>query len=81
MSDLGVSAKYVLGLIAGHVIWSFGSRRVVGWATADHLRTDLDAVAVTLDGRPRRTFGWKTPAEALDELLLSLQATDVATTG
>jgi Transposase len=29
---------------------------------------DLQAVAVTLNGRPPKTLGWKTPAEALDEL-------------
>ena len=41
---------------------------------------ELDAVAATLNGRPRKTLGWKTPAEALDHLLSSAQATDVATT-
>jgi IS30 family transposase len=31
----------------------------------------LDTVAVGLNGRPRQTLGWDTPAEALDRLLLA----------
>lgn len=30
---------------------------------------ELDAVAATLNGRPRKTLGWRTPAEALESLL------------
>ena len=41
--------------------------------------TDLEAVANTLNSRPRKTLGWRTPAEALDELLRSHPT--VATTG
>ena len=34
-------------------------------------QADLDTVAVQLNGRPRQTLGWDTPAEALDRLLLA----------
>ena len=34
-----------------------------------HTREDLTAVAATLNGRPRKTLEWRTPAEALAELL------------
>jgi IS30 family transposase len=40
---------------------------------------DIEAVAATLNSRPRKTLGWKTPAEALNEHLQSLQNTGVAT--
>ena len=46
-----------------------------------HTAEDLDAVAAALNGRPRKTLGWKTPAEALDEYLQSCQQANVATTG
>jgi transposase, IS30 family len=34
-----------------------------------HTREDLDRVAAELNARPRKTLGWKTPAQALDEVL------------
>jgi IS30 family transposase len=45
-----------------------------------HSADDLAAVATTLNSRPRKTLGWKTPAEALDEHLRSCQQDIVATT-
>jgi IS30 family transposase len=40
----------------------------------------IDAVAAALNSRPRKTLGWKTPAEALNEHLLSVEQAGVATT-
>jgi IS30 family transposase len=34
---------------------------------------EIEAVAAALNSRPRKTLSWKTPAEALNELLLSQQ--------
>ena len=36
-----------------------------------HSKEDLEAVAMALNSRPRKTLGWKTPAEELDKHLLS----------
>jgi IS30 family transposase len=41
---------------------------------------EINAVAHALNTRPRKTLGWRTPAEALDEHLRSLQQPGVATT-
>jgi IS30 family transposase len=51
-----------------------------GTDLARHSRDDLDAVALALNTRPRKTLDWKTPAEALDEFLHSTQQSGVATT-
>ncbi len=45
-----------------------------------HARNDLDAVSHALNSRPRKTLGWKTPAEAMAELLESAQQQSVAST-
>ena len=39
-----------------------------------HSADDLVAVAAALNARPRKTLGWRTPAEAFDEVLRSAQA-------
>jgi IS30 family transposase len=41
---------------------------------------ELEAVALAFNNRPRKTLGWKSPAEALDERLASVAQPGVATT-
>ncbi|WP_264662229.1 IS30 family transposase [Azospirillum canadense] len=43
-----------------------------GTDLAVHDADTLAAIALALNTRPRKTLGWKTPAEALDELLQSI---------
>ena len=45
-----------------------------------HNADDLEAVALALNTRPRKTLGWKTPAETLDELLRMSDTQSVART-
>jgi IS30 family transposase len=41
---------------------------------------DLEAVALALNNRPRKSLGWRTPAEVFEEQLNSIQKAGVATT-
>ncbi len=49
-----------------------------GTSLAPHSRQHLDAVAAELNDRPRKTLGWRSPAQALTQLLS--QPDPVATT-
>jgi len=42
---------------------------------------DLEAVALALNNRPRKSLNWKTPAEVFEEQIRSLQQPGDATTG
>ena len=52
-----------------------------GTDLSQHGTNELSAVAHALNTRPRKTLGWRTPAEALDELLKQNIIECVATTG
>ncbi len=45
-----------------------------------HSPSDLEAIASTLNARPRKTLDYRTPAEALDEHLRSVLQGGVAST-
>ena len=51
-----------------------------GTDLARHSADDLAAVAAALNSRPRKTLGWRTPAEVLDEHLAARRLTPPATT-
>jgi IS30 family transposase len=46
-----------------------------------HSIGELEAVAHAMNTRPRKTLGWKTPAEVLDQFLSQQYEAGVATTG
>ena len=52
-----------------------------GTDLARYSASDLDAVAATLNSRPRKTLGWRTPAEALNEHLLACSILGTAPPG
>jgi IS30 family transposase len=58
----------------------YGSTFRQGTDLTKHSASDLQAVAMALNTRPRKTLDWRTPAEALNDHLLLLQPSGVATT-
>ena len=46
---------------------------------SQHARIRIEAVTASLNGRPRRTLAWRTPAETLAELPASGQASEATT--
>ncbi|GAL98945.1 transposase [Acetobacter tropicalis NRIC 0312] len=52
-----------------------------GTDISQHDTDALDTVAHALNTRPRKTLGWKTPVEALDQLLKQHIIDGVAMTG
>jgi IS30 family transposase len=48
-----------------------------GTDLSTHSSDEIAAVAAALNSRPRKTLAWKTPAEALDQLLISAASGDI----
>jgi IS30 family transposase len=78
-AQIAVDADVEIYFCDPHAPWQRGSNENTsgllrqyfpkGTSLAGHTPQDLAAVADELNGRPRKTLGWKTPAEALAEIL------------
>ena len=78
-AQIAVGADVEIFFCDPHAPWQRGSNENTngllrqyfpkGTSLAGHSPAHLAAVADELNGRPRKTLGWKTPAEALAEVL------------
>ena len=83
-ADIAVAADCAIYFCDPHSPWQRASNENTngllrqyfpkGTSLAGHSPQHLAAVADELNGRPRKTLGWKTPAEAMAEFLDSSQA-------
>lgn len=90
-AELGVLADLPVHFRDPHRPWQRGANENAngllrrhfpkGTDLSAHGPEDLEAVAAELNSRPRETPGWRTPAEALDEVLRRVETAGVATTG
>jgi hypothetical protein len=67
---------------AGHLLTAGGNATCATKSRAafEFDSEEIEAVATALNSKPRKTLGWRTPAEALNDHLLSLQQAGVAST-
>ncbi len=89
-AEIGIAADLPVYFCDPHSPWQRGSNENTNGLLRQYLpkssdlrqhsASELDAIADKLNGRPRKTLGFRTPAEELDRLLSEAQTVGVATT-